>query len=402
MDNHFDVVIIGGGASGLMCALTAGRRGRHVLIVDRSPRVGSKILMSGGGRCNFTNRFIGPDRYVSANPHFCISALNRYTQQDFIAMVEKHGISFHERDHGRLFCDRSAKDVLEMLLTECAQAKVRIQTRCGITAVEAVQAPNSGPDRFKLTTDQGRFSATSLVVATGGLSIPGIGASGFGYDIASQFGMHVLPTRPGLVPFTFSGVLKAVSERLSGISLEVALSCASRTFRENALFTHRGLSGPAALQLSSYWRTGECIEMDVLPGIDAAQWLASQKQDHPRSLLRNLLAQCLPKRLVLELQAIFWQPWADQPIGGLPDAVLHQVSEGLSRWRLKPSGTEGYRTAEVTLGGVDTGELSSRTMESRTRPGLYFIGEVVDVAGHLGGFNLQWAWSSGAAAGQFV
>jgi len=385
-----------------MCALTAGRRGRRVLVVDSSDTAGKKLLMCGGGRCNFTNRFVAPDGYISANPHFCKSALARYTQWDFIAMVEKHGIFYHEREHGQLFCNDSAGDILAMLLAECSQAGVSIRTRCRIMSVDAIEKKDRGAGRFMLATDQGKLAADSLVVATGGLSIPEIGASGYGYDLASQFGMPVVPTRAGLVPFTFSGSFREVTGRLSGIALEAGLRAGNKRFRENVLFTHRGLSGPAVLQLSSYWQPGDSILMDVLPGTDLAKWLKLQKQHHPKSLLRNLLAQRLPKRLTLELEAFFWQPWADQPIAGLPDSVLRQVAQGLSRWQLKPSGTEGYRTAEVTVGGVDTGGLSSRTMESRTRQGLYFIGEVVDVAGHLGGFNLQWAWSSGFAAGQFV
>lgn len=403
---HFDVIIIGGGASGLMCALTAGQRGRSVLVLDASNKIGKKILMSGGGRCNFTNLFVEPGNFLSANPHFCISALDRYTQWDFIALVEKHRISYHERKHGQLFCDDSARDILGMLVAECEKAQVRIQTHCEINTVTPLAkkgtVANGSAARFGLKTSKGGFSADSLVVATGGLSIPTMGASGIGYDIARQFGLRVLPTRAGLVPFMFSDSFKSVSERLSGLAVDVVLSTEQQAFSENVLFTHRGLSGPAALQLSNYWQVGESIAMDLLPGTDLAQWLRQQKKDHPKSLLRTLLTPMLAKSLVQELQVLFWPSWAETAMAEVPDAALLAIAEGLSHWSLKPSGTEGYRTAEVTLGGVDTQQLSSKTMECKTQPGLYFIGEVVDVTGHLGGFNFQWAWSSGHAAGQYV
>jgi predicted Rossmann fold flavoprotein len=398
----FDVIIIGGGASGLMCALTAGQRGRKVLVLDRSRRVGKKILVSGGGRCNFTNLFITPDCYLSANPDFCISALARYTQWDFLEMVEKHGIPYEEREQGQLFCRNSAKDILNMLLAECEQADVNIETCCDIKSIEAIQPEGNVSKRFVLTTHKSQLSASALVVATGGLSIPKMGATGYGYDIARQFGMRVIPPRAGLVPFVFSDGFKAVSDRLSGLSLEVALRSAGKAFCENVLFTHRGLSGPAVLQLSNYWQSGECIQMDVLPGTSLESWLKKQKQNSPKMLLRNLLAQRLPKRLVLELQVLFWQPWAETPIAEMPDSELLTIANSLHHWALKPSGTEGFRTAEVTLGGVDTDGLSSKTMESKVQQGMYFIGEVVDVTGHLGGFNFQWAWSSAHAAGLCV
>jgi len=399
---RFDVIIIGAGASGLMCAGTAGGRGRRVLVLEKNSRAGEKILISGGGRCNFTNLYIEPGCFISANPHFCKSALKRYTQRDVIALVEKHGIPYEERTQGQLFCRNSAGDILNMLLAECEHAGVRIYTRCEVQALASVKNELGDSVRFRLSTHKGELAATSLVVATGGVSMPRLGASGFGYDIARQFGLRLLPTRAGLTPFCFSDSFKAVSERLAGISLEVTLSAAEKTFGGSVLFTHRGLSGPAALQLSNYWMPGEPLTMNVLPGIDPAQWLRLQKQDHPKALLRTLLAQRLPKRLVQELQTLFWRSWADRPVAELTDAALVHIAEGLAHWQLKPSGTEGYRTAEVTLGGVDTGELSSRTMESRIQRGLYFIGEVVDVTGHLGGFNFQWAWSSGVAAGQNV
>lgn len=399
---HFDVIIIGGGASGLMCALTAGQRGRRVLVLDSSNKVGKKILMSGGGRCNFTNLFIEPSCFLSANPHFCISALNRYTQWDFIALVEKHRIPYHERKHGQLFCNDSAKAILAMLISECEQANVTIRTFTAINAIGGVGSDASDDQRFRVATSKGELTAHSLVVASGGLSIPTMGASSFGYDIARQFGLNVLPTRAGLVPFMFSDSFKAVSERLSGLAVEVDLQNSQQSFRENVLFTHRGLSGPAVLQLSNYWQPGEVVAMDMFPGEDLAEWLKAQKKNHPKSLLRTLLSERLAKSLVQELQTLLWLAQAETAMAGIPDAVLETVAANLKSWSLKPSGTEGYRTAEVTLGGVDTGVLSSKTMECKTRAGLYFIGETVDVTGWLGGFNFQWAWSSGHAAGQFV
>ncbi len=392
-------MILGGGASGLMCALAAGQRGRRVLVLDASNKIGKKILMSGGGRCNFTNLHIEPECYLSANPHFCISALERYTQWDFIALVDKHRIPWHERQHGELFCNESAKDILALLVSECEQARVRIQTHCEI---QAVTATGQDQQRFAIRTSKGEFSAQSLVVATGGLSIPTMGASGLGYELARQFGLPLLPTRAGLVPFMFSDAFKAVSERLSGLAVDVVLSTEQQAFSEAVLFTHRGLSGPAALQLSNYWWPGQPIAVNLLPELDVLPWLKQQKKAHPRSLLRTQLAPLLAKSLVQELQTLLWPARAETALAEFPDAALQVIAEGLSHWTLKPSGTEGYRTAEVTLGGVDTQALSSRTMESKTQPGLYFIGEVVDVTGHLGGFNFQWAWASGQAAGQVV
>lgn len=399
--NHFDVIIIGGGASGLMCAFTAAQRGRRVLVLDSSNKIGKKILMSGGGRCNFTNLFVEPENYLSANPHFCISALNRYTQWDFIALVEKHRIAYHERKHGQLFCNDSAKDILAMLVNECERTQhVTIQTHC---TVEKITPAIDGQIGFELQTSKGQFFCQSLVIATGGLSIPTMGATGFGYEIAKQFGHHVLPTRAGLVPFTFTDNIKAVTERLSGLALDVTMTAKDNThFNENLLFTHRGLSGPVVLQLSNYWQLGETVEINLLPQLDISFWLKEQKLQHPKSLLRSQLTSLLSKSLVLELQALYWPNYAETPMAEIPDSVLLTIADALQAWQLKPSGTEGYRTAEVTLGGVDTRELSSKTMESKKQKGLYFIGEVVDVTGWLGGFNFQWAWSSGVAAGQFV
>lgn len=393
--NQFDVIIIGAGAAGLMCAATAARRGRRVLLLDNSRKVGKKILMSGGGRCNFTNLYVEPDNYVSHNPHFCKSALKRYNQWDFIALVERHGIAYHEREHGQLFCDHSARQILDMLLAECDQPGVTLQTGCEIHEITHAQG-------YQLNTSQGEWQAESLVVATGGLSIPSMGSSGFGYEIARQFGLNVLPQRAGLVPLTFSDRMREVTASLAGISLPVRMSTADRAFAEQLLFTHRGLSGPVVLQLSNYWQAGEPVQVDLLPDRAADEWLAQLKTDHPRALLKNLLTERLPKKLIGQLMALYWTDWSERPVGELPDRVLGQIGQQLNGWTLKPAGTEGYRTAEVTLGGIDTDELSSKTMESRRQPGLFFIGEVVDVTGHLGGFNFQWAWSSGYTAGQFA
>jgi len=396
-----DVIIIGGGAARLFCAFTAGQRGLSVLVLDSSNKVGKKILMSGGGRCNFTNLDITPENYLSQNPHFCISALNRYNQWQFIEMVERHGIAYHERKHGELFCDNSAKEILAMLLDECEAAGVQIQTHCEIKSVVALSPGQSGGG-FKLQTSSGQYRCQSLVVATGGLSIPTLGSSGFGYELAEQFGLRLLPRAAGLVPFTFSDGVKQIAENLSGLAVDVEMSLPSASFRENMLFTHRGISGPAALQLSSYWHPGQTISVNLLPDEDAAQLLLNYKSSSAKSLLRNLLAQHLSKGLVLALQALHWPNYAETPIAEIPDAQLLSVAKQISDWQLKPSGTEGYRTAEVTLCGVDTAELSSKTMESKAQPGLFFVGEVVDVTGHLGGYNFQWAWASGYAAGHYV
>ncbi len=391
----FDVIILGGGAAGLMCAIAAGQRGRRVIVLESSNKIGKKILMSGGGRCNFTNMHCEPSRFISANPHFCISALSRYTQWDFIALVEKHGIAYHEKDLGQLFCDNSSKDILGMLESECADAGVRIETHCETTAV----AYN---DSYLVVSDKGEFAAPALVVATGGLSIPKMGASDFGYRLARQFGLNVLATSAGLVPFTFTGAVHDMTDRLSGVSLFATVHAGGASFSEDILFTHRGLSGPAALQASSYWSPGDDIVIDLLPATDVDDLLLRAKSDHPKSLLRSILADQLPKALVAELQEFLWPAAADKPLGGWSDAAIQKVAASLASWTLKPAATEGYRTAEVTLGGVDTNELSSKTMECKRQPGLYCIGEVVDVSGHLGGFNFQWAWASAQAAGGVI
>jgi len=399
----FDVIVIGGGASGLFCAITAAQRGRRVLILDSSNKIGKKILMSGGGRCNFTNLNIEADNFLSNNPHFCKSALSRYTQWDFIALVEKYQITYEERQHGQLFCKNSAKEILAMLLKECDQAGVQIRKNCEINSIASITEKETEA-QYKLNTNLGKFESQNLVIATGGLSIPKMGATNFAFKIATQFNLPVLSTRAGLVPFTFSDQFKTVFERLSGVSQEVILSTKIKQFHENILFTHRGLSGPAALQLSSYWNTGESIFINLFPNDDASLLVNKAKKDNPKLLLRNLFSQhlALAKKLVQELEALFWSDWKDKVIADIPDKILKEITENLSAWELKPSGTEGYRTAEVTLRGVDTDSLSSKTMESKTQAGLYFIGEAVDVTGHLGGYNFQWAWSSGYAAGLVV
>ena len=393
----YDVIVIGGGAAGLFCALTAGQRGRSVLVLDSSNKVGKKILMSGGGGCNFTNLDITPENYLSQNPHFCISALNRYNQWQFIDLVERHNIPYHEKSHGELFCDNSSKDILKMLLDECSAAQVVIRTKSIISQIEPVEEGG-----FNLSVAGQKIHCESLVVASGGLSIPTLGASGFGYDIAEQFGLELLPRTAGLVPFTFSDWVKDISEINSGLSVDVEMSVNGISFRENLLFTHRGISGPAALQLSSYWQPGQFISVNLLPGQDGLALLLGYKQSNPKSLLRNLIAPLLSKGLTQSLQTRYWPQHAETPIAEIANATLETLADHLSNWQLKPSGTEGYRTAEVTLCGVNTDHISSKTMACKTQPDLYFIGEVLDVTGHLGGYNFQWAWASGYAAGSYA
>ncbi|MCW8926437.1 MAG: NAD(P)/FAD-dependent oxidoreductase [Xanthomonadales bacterium] len=415
-----DLIIIGAGAAGLLCAVTAAARGRRVLVLERSNKAGKKILMSGGGRCNFTNLHITPERYLSTNPHFCKSALSRYTQWDFIELVEQHGIEYFEKStvnglSGQLFCRQSSKQILAMLLDECRSSGVEIKLNCEIESVmhragnwqldprseSTTSQPKPRGDDFYLATSLGCFTTGVLVVAAGGLSVPSLGGSGIGYQLATCFGLGLQPTFPGLVPLTFSGVMHGVCKDLSGVSTEVCLRNGKRTFREDMLFTHRGLSGPAVLQLSSYWKAGDVLSVDLLPEHAAAKLFLAWKQQHPGSLLRKQLDRELPRKLVRVLEQSWWPELADTPLAEWPDKRLRSVAGQLQSWSLKPAGTEGYRTAEVTLGGVDTRELSSKTMESGI-PGLFFIGEVVDVSGHLGGFNFQWAWSSGFVAGQAV
>lgn len=388
-----DVVIIGAGAAGLMCALTAGGRGRRVLLVDHANKAGKKILMSGGGRCNFTNMYAEPANFASQNPHFCKSALARYTPWDFIAMVDAHGIPYHEKKLGQLFCDNRAKDILNMLLEECERAGVDLRLN---TEVQEIQKTESG---YGLSTDIGEIAASSVVIATGGLSIPTMGATGFGYEIARQFGHEVLPTRAGLVPFIITDQLKDLCVELSGTSVAAVVRCNGESFRENILFTHRGLSGPAILQISSFWHLGDAVEIDLLPDRDVLEWLQGQQGTRPDRELQTVLGEVFTKKMAA-LLADRW--FVSQPMKRYTPAELREIAERLRAWPVVPAGTEGYRTAEVTLGGVDTREVSSQTMESRKSPGLYFIGEVLDVNGHLGGFNFQWAWASGHAAAQVV
>ncbi|MXV09406.1 MULTISPECIES: BaiN/RdsA family NAD(P)/FAD-dependent oxidoreductase [unclassified Xanthomonas] len=385
-----DVVVIGAGAAGLMCAIAAGQRGRRVRVIDHANKVGKKILMSGGGRCNFTNTGTGPGNFLSANPHFCKSALARYRPADFIDLVERHAIAYHEKELGQLFCDVSSKQIVRMLVDECAAAGVTVRTGCSVRAVER------GSEGFRLDTDDGPVHATSLVVATGGLSIPSLGASGFGYELARQFGHAVLPTRAGLVPLTLSGKHQERLHDLSGLALPVEASCNGARFRNFMLITHRGVSGPAILQISSYWQPGDDLRLDLLPGQDAATWLRDQKRLRGAAELRTVLGEALPRRFAQRLCEV-WLP--DKPVRQLDEPQLRAAAELLGAWPLVASGTEGYRTAEVTLGGVDTDQVSSSTMESRRVPGLYFVGEVLDVTGWLGGYNFQWAWASGHAAG---
>ncbi len=389
-----DVLVIGGGAAGLMCAIVAGQRGRSVLVVDHANKVGKKILMSGGGRCNFTNLGVTPNAYLSANPHFPKSALARYTPWDFIAMVEKHRIAYHEKELGQLFCDESSKLIVRMLLDECAQAGVRIETSCG---VQRVRKTDEG---FNVLTAHGEVHAQSLVVASGGLSIPSMGATGFGYELARQFGHAVLPTRAGLVPLTLSGKHQERYQDLAGVALPaVDASVGKRSFRAGLLFTHRGISGPSILQISSYWQPGDDLRINLLPELDLGQWLQEQRTARPTAELKNVLGDVLPRRLAQRLCELWFE---SRPMRQYREAELNKIGEQLHDWPIVASGTEGYRTAEVTLGGVDTDGLSSTTMQSKLVPGLYFIGEVVDVTGWLGGYNFQWAWASAHAAGEVV
>ncbi|SEI47673.1 NAD(P)/FAD-dependent oxidoreductase [Frateuria terrea] len=388
-----DVLIIGAGAAGLMCAITAGQRGRRVLVLDHANKPGKKILMSGGGRCNFTNLGVTPANYLSANPHFAKSALARYAPADFVALVEKHRIAYHEKELGQLFCDDSSKQIVRMLLDECAAAGVRIETGC---AVERVRHREGG---FSVATGRGELHAGALVVASGGLSIPSMGATGFGYELARQFGHEVRPTRAGLVPLTLSGKHQERYADLAGVALPAEARSGRQSFRSGLLFTHRGVSGPAILQISSYWQPGEELRLDLLPDRDAAAWLPAQRTARPAAELKTVLADLLPKRLAQRLCEL---DFGNRPMRQYREPELSTIGARLHDWPLVASGTEGYRTAEVTLGGVDTDGLSSSTMQSKLVPGLYFIGEVVDVTGWLGGYNFQWAWASGHAAGEVV
>ena len=389
-----DVLVIGGGAAGLMCAITAGQRGRRVLVVDHANKVGKKILMSGGGRCNFTNLGVTPAQYLSANSHFAKSALARYTPWDFIALVEKHRIAWHEKELGQLFCDDSSKQIVRMLLHECTAAGVSVEADC------TVQRVRKTAEGFSIHTARGEVHAQSLVVASGGLSIPSMGASGFGYELARQFGHAVLPTRAGLVPLTLSGKHQEHYQDLAGVALPLVESrVGNQSFRAGLLLTHRGISGPAILQISSYWQPGDDLRIDLLPDQELGDWLVEQRHARPLAELKTVLAEMLPKRLA---QRLCEQWFESRPMRQYREAELSQIGAQLKSWPITASGTEGYRTAEVTLGGVDTDGISSSTMQSKLVPGLYFIGEVVDVTGWLGGYNFQWAWASGRAAGEVV
>ena len=396
--NQYDVLVIGAGASGLMTAYMAAQRGRKVVVVEKANKVGKKILMSGGGKCNFTNLYVEPENYISHNPHFVISALTRYTNWDFIGMVCEYGIEYEERKHGQLFTLNGAKEILAMLLNECEKTGlVDIKTNCDVKSVNTVDDLG-----FQIATNIGYFQAESVVVASGGLSIPTLGGSAIGYEIAKQFGHHVYPTRAGLVPFTFSDSFKDITHRLSGNAIEATLSNDLNAFTEALLFTHRGLSGPSSLQLSNYWDVGQSFQINFLPQLDLTEFFKTKKSEQPKVLLRTLLNEFMPKSVVLELQSLIWLDVAETAIGNMSDEKLQQIAQQLHEFNVKPSGTEGYRTAEVTLGGVDTTEVSSKTMESKKQKGLFFVGEILDVTGHLGGFNFQWAWSSAHAASEYV
>jgi predicted Rossmann fold flavoprotein len=399
LSNSWDVIVLGAGAAGLLCALTAGQRGRSVLVLEKANKAGKKILMSGGGRCNFTNIYTEPDNFLSHNQHYCKSALSCYSQWDFIELVKQHKIPYHEKTLGQLFCDDSSKDILSMLLAECEAANVEIKTLVEVLSV-------SKSSNFKLQARTGNSEVTfvcdSLIVACGGLSIPRLGGSDLGYRLAEQFGHQLIPLRAALVPFTFTDGFKLLSETLSGVSVAASVTVGEQTFHENILFSHRGLSGPAILQISNYWREGKSIQINLLPTHNAIDFLINAKNQQGRQLLRNILASLLPRNLIQELEKLWWPELASRPIAEFTNQQLKAIADLLNNWQLKPAGTEGYRTAEVTLGGVDTNQLSSSTMMSKIADKLYFIGEVVDVTGHLGGFNFQWAWSSGYAAGNAV
>ncbi len=389
---EFDVVILGAGAAGMYCAMRAGQRGRRVLLLDHAEEPGKKILISGGGRCNFTNTGCVPDRFLSANPHFARSALSRHTQHDFIALVRKHRIAFHEKTLGQLFCDGPARQVVAMLLAECGA--VGVELRLGTRVTNITRA-----DRFTVTTDRGAVTADSVVLATGGLSIPKMGATGFAHDVARRFGLPIVTPRPGLVPLTFAGGDLELMRPLAGVALPCTARAGRATFEEAMLFTHRGLSGPAILQASSYWREGEPILLDLLPGRDATAELLAAKRARPKAESRTILSDMLPQRLAQMLAATQLPP---RIMGEVGDAPLKALGALLKGWRLIPAGTEGYAKAEVTLGGVSTEALSQQTMAAKAVPGLFVIGEAVDVTGWLGGYNFQWAWSSGWAAGEAV
>ncbi|MBF38321.1 NAD(P)/FAD-dependent oxidoreductase [Idiomarina sp. UBA4520] len=392
--SNWDVIVIGAGAAGLHCAAHAAKRGKSVLVLDHAKQAGKKILISGGGRCNFTNIYAGPDNFLSSNPHFCKSALSRYTQWDFIGLVAEYGIPYHEKTLGQLFCDDSAKDIVRMLMSECDRYGARVQLRTEIMSVDF-------DDGYCIDTSRGEYRSDKLVVACGGLSMPKLGATPLGYQIAEQFGHSIVPVRAGLVPFTLQEEDKERFAELSGVAVPVTAEANDGYFREAMLFTHRGVSGPAILQVSSYWQPGEAVTINLLPDLDAYEWLKTQQQQQPKSQLNTVLQAHFPKRVVTALAEHHQWPLSNK-LADTSNAQFQTIADNLNRWQLKPNGTEGYRTAEVTLGGVNVDEISSKTMESQKQPGLYFIGEVLDVTGWLGGFNFQWAWSSGFACGSEV
>jgi predicted Rossmann fold flavoprotein len=393
MIEKYDVIIIGAGAAGLMSAIEVGKRGRKVLLVDHAKKIGEKIRISGGGRCNFTNINTHPSKFISKNPKFIISALKQYTQNNFIDLIKKHNIKFHEKKLGQLFCNESAQQIIDMLLLECQRANVIIKKEIIITDVDKQN------NQFLITVSSHKYLCDSLIIATGGLSVPKIGASKFGYDIAKKFNLNIVETLPALVPLTFSEKILVMCKELSGLSLEAVVLFNKTFFQEGMLFTHRGLSGPSILQISSYWKLGENIKINLSPMLDIFKLLESEKKSNPKQDINNLIAEILPKRLA---SIICKENNINGNISELSNKLLKQLSESINTWVINPTGSEGYRTAEVTLGGVDTNEISSKTMMSLKNPGLFFIGEVVDVTGHLGGYNFQWAWSSGFVAGQYA
>ena len=397
----YDVIILGGGAGGLFCAITAAKRGKNVLVLEKSNKLGKKILMSGGGRCNFTNHFVNPHNFLSQNNHFCKSALSQYTAQDFISMVEDHNIEFEEKKHGQLFCVNSAKDIVEMLVNECEKYKVTIITNASTSTVKYIDSRYhlSSTIETKKNTTNLLAQSNKLVIATGALSVPTLGGSGFGYDIAKQFQLKVTNLQAGLVPFIFTDSIKNICENLSGVSHNVEVTCNGTTFSEDILFTHRGLSGPVILQISNYWYLGDSLSINLIHELSISDHIKEIKKTKPKLLIKSILVNLMPKALVVELENLLWSNLANKPIGEWSNSQIEILSNNLHNWVLKPSSTEGYRTAEVTMGGVDTDFISSKSMEVKNQEGLYFIGEVLDVTGHLGGFNFQWAWASAYVAG---
>jgi len=401
--NSYDVIVLGAGAAGLFCAITAAKRNKKVLVIEKSNKVGKKILMSGGGKCNFTNHFVKPDNFISKNEHFCKSALSSYTPQDFIELVDSYDVEHDTKKRNQLFCVNSAKDIVQILLNECDLYNVDIIKNTNASNIlfnkkESIYSVSTIHDNAD-DRASAKYQSSSLVVATGALSIPTLGGSGFGYDLAKQFNLSVTSLRAGLVPFIFTDYMSGVCERLSGVSHGIRISCNTQTFEEDILFTHRGLSGPAVLQISSYWKEGDDIAINLLPSNDAYLLITEAKLESPKLLLRTFLNTYMSKALVIELESLLWDSLSEKPLAEWTKLDISSVASDLNNWKLKPSSTEGYRTAEVTLGGVDVHQISSKTMEVANQPGLFFIGEVLDVTGHLGGFNFQWAWASGYSAG---